>query len=198
MLHGKKPWLNVRPPASPRQVGAKPIANPRKPRVEPCRGTMIGRAMIKRIKALLLQAGESPTVASHDADELQVATAALLVEAALMDDHFDAKERSAIQQLLTARFELSEDATEALLETARTRVESASQLFGFTRVVSDRFSQEERVELMEMLWQVAYADGRLDDYEANLMRRISGLIHVSDRESGQARKRALACLGLDG
>ncbi len=153
--------------------------------------------MIKRIKALLLDAGESPTEATHDGGELQVATAALLVEAALMDDQFDARERTAILQLLKGRFDLSEDATETLLETARTRVATASQLFGFTRVVNDRFSQDERVELMEMLWQVAYADGQLDDYEANLMRRISGLIHVSDRESGQARKRALASLGLE-
>ena len=153
--------------------------------------------MIKRIKALLLDPGERPEMATGDDQELQVATAALLVEAALMDDQFDTKERSAILHLLTHRFELSESATEALLETARRRVETASQLFGFTRVVNDRFTQEERVELMEMLWQVAYADGRLDDYEANLMRRISGLIHVSDRESGQARKRALAGLGLE-
>lgn len=153
--------------------------------------------MIKRIKALLLEQGESTIGATQDADDLQVATAALLVEAALMDDQFDAEERSTIIQLLKARFELSEAATEALLETARARVDTASQLFGFTRVVNERFTLEERIELMEMLWQVAYADGRLDDYEANLMRRISGLIHVSDRESGQARKRALACLGLE-
>ena len=63
-------------------------------------------------------------------------------------------------------------------------------------MVTDRFSFEERVELMEMLWQVAYADGELDDFEANLLRRVAGLIHVSDRDSGAARKRAMARLGL--
>ena len=51
---------------------------------------------------------------------------------------------------------------------------------------------------MEMLWEVAYADGTLHDYEANLLRRLTALIHVTDRESGQARKRALAKLGLQG
>ncbi len=81
--------------------------------------------MIKRIKALLLEQGESTFGATQDADELQVATAALLVEAALMDDHFDAEERSTIIRLLKARFELSEAATEALLETARARVDTA-------------------------------------------------------------------------
>ena len=157
---------------------------------------MIGRAMIKRIKALLLDQGER-TAATGGADDLQVAAAALMVEAALMDDRFEASERATITRLLKGRFELSDTETQTLLDTARARVDKASQLFGFTRVVNDRFTREERIELMEMLWQVAYADGRLDDYEANLMRRISGLIHVSDRESGQARKRALAGLGLE-
>jgi uncharacterized tellurite resistance protein B-like protein len=64
-------------------------------------------------------------------------------------------------------------------------------------VIKDSFDQEERVELMEMLWEVVYADGALHHLEANLMRRIAGLIFVPDRESGEARKRALSKLGLD-
>jgi len=52
--------------------------------------------------------------------------------------------------------------------------------------------------VIEMLWEVAYADGQLHDYEANLLRRITGLLYVSDRESGEARKRVLARLGLPG
>ena len=84
---------------------------------------------------------------------------------------------------------------EDLLERAHGRIADSSQLFGFTRVVNRGFSAEERIELMEMLWQVVYADGRLDDYEANLMRRLAGLVHVSDRDSGEARKRALERLG---
>ena len=57
------------------------------------------------------------------------------------------------------------------------------------------FSPAERIDLMEMLWEVVYADGRLDEYEANLLRRIAGLIHVGDGDSGAARKRVLARLG---
>ncbi len=155
--------------------------------------------MIKRIKALLSARDDrSATAAAPRArDDLQVAAAALMVEAALMDDRFEASERDKITELLKARFELSDSDAEALLATARAQVGRSSQLFGFTRVVADRFSHDERVELMEMLWQVAYADGRLDDFEANLMRRLAGLIHVSDRDSGEARKRALAHLGLE-
>jgi uncharacterized tellurite resistance protein B-like protein len=50
--------------------------------------------------------------------------------------------------------------------------------------------------VIEMLWEVAYADGRLHDYEASLLRRVTGLLYVSDRDSGEARKRVLARLGL--
>ncbi len=66
----------------------------------------------------------------------------------------------------------------------------------FTRVVKDSFSHAERVELIEMIWEVVYADGERHDYEDSLMRRIAGLIYVSDRERGEARRRALARLGV--
>jgi uncharacterized tellurite resistance protein B-like protein len=152
--------------------------------------------MIHRIKALLLGSGHKQVAqALGGEDERRMAVAALLVEAALMDDCFEAGERAKITELLKARYDLNDAETESLMETAGKRVADSAQLFGFTRVVNEGFAQEERVDLMEMLWQVVYADGRLDDYEANLMRRISGLIHVSDRDSGEARKRALARLG---
>ncbi len=58
------------------------------------------------------------------------------------------------------------------------------------------FSDAERIELIEMLWEVAYADGVVHDYEHNLLRRIAGLIYVTDRDRGLARNRVLARLGL--
>jgi uncharacterized tellurite resistance protein B-like protein len=152
---------------------------------------MIGSAVINRIKALL-KAGEAgaPSVGS-DVDERQVAAAALLVEAARMDDDFDEAERRKIVELVTDRFELSGEEGETLLQIAESRVEDSVQTFGFTRVVKESFSHEERIELMEMLWQVVYVDGKLHDLEASLMRRIAGLVFVTDRESAAARKRAL-------
>jgi uncharacterized tellurite resistance protein B-like protein len=114
-----------------------------------------------------------------------------------MDAEFDAVERTKILELVRARFELSEAEAQSLLELAGDKVANASQLYGFTRVVKDNFDHEERVELIEMLWEVVYADGTLHDLEASLMRRVAGLIYVPDRESGAARKRALSKLGLE-
>ncbi len=154
--------------------------------------------MINRIKALLnMPGGTSLEVASrHGFADLQVAAAALLVEAAEMDASFDEQEKAKILDLVQTRFDLSETEAESLVELARQEVVNASQLYGFTRVVKDHFDHEDRVEMLEMLWQVVYADGEQHDHEANLMRRIAGLIFVSDRECGSARKRALSKLGL--
>ena len=147
--------------------------------------------MLNRIKALLtagLPAEGAPQ--PHDEDELQVAAAALLVEAARMDDAFGPDEWEAIRGLLARRFDLNEDETKTLMEAAETKATNAVELYSFARVVKDGFDHDERVELMEMLWTVVYADGVVHDHEANLLRRVAGLIYVSDRESGAARKRA--------
>ncbi|MFQ6016841.1 MAG: TerB family tellurite resistance protein [Kiloniellaceae bacterium] len=156
--------------------------------------------MINRLKALFVDRGGAPAAAAsrHGADELRVAAAALMVEAAQMDDEFDARERAKISELVTGRFGLSREESESLLEAAEKRVAASSQIFGFTRIVKEAFTHDERVELIEMLWEVAYADGELHDFEASLMRRVTGLLHVSDRESGAARKRALERLDVSG
>ncbi len=132
----------------------------------------------------------------HSDVELRIAAAALMVEAAQLDDTFDARERDKIRELVAERFELGAEEGDSLIEAAEARVAESSQIHGFTRVVKAVFSQEERIELMEMLWEVVYADGELHHYEANLMRRLADLLHVSDRDVGAARKRARKRLDL--
>ncbi len=63
-------------------------------------------------------------------------------------------------------------------------------------MINESFAPAERVTVIEMLWEVAYADGILHDYEANLVRRVGGLLFVPDHDTGEARKRVLARLGL--
>src|SRR3546814_13811923 len=77
----------------------------------------------------------------------------------------------------------------ALLEAADEKVEQSVEVFGFTREIKNAFSPEERIQMMEMLWEVAYADGALHDLEASLLSRLPGLLTVSDRDGGLARTR---------
>ena len=133
---------------------------------------------------------KTPALADQP-DELELAVAALLIEAARMDDQFDAAERGTIEHLLTERFDLSPDALHSLMESAEVAVRRSTQFFPFTRQIVQRISHEDRAHILEMMWEVAYADGVLDPHEDALLRRIAGLIHVPDQERGLARQRAL-------
>ena len=149
--------------------------------------------MINRIKALFgaREGRGSGASGAHSHDELHLAAAALMVEAACLDGKFDDRERAKIDTLLRQRFALSDDEARTLLEITAAEQGSRHQLLPYTRVIKERFSEAERIGLVEMLWEVAYADGELHDYEANLLRRIGGLIYVSDRDRGAARRRVL-------
>ncbi len=145
--------------------------------------------MIRRIRALLLGGDETPE--ANPDDERRAVTATLLVQAALMDGEFDPSERDVIETILTSEFGLEPGDVSVLIADAETAVHQSSQLFGFTRAASGHLGHDERVSLIEMLWRVVYADGVVHDYESNLMRRIAGLLHVTDRESAYARQRAV-------
>jgi len=155
--------------------------------------------MIGRLKTMLrqLEQGAGSTSDAPDEEAMRLAASALLVETAIMDGHFDDRERATIQRLLGARFSLKAEDAATLVAEAEQAVGESHQLFRFTKGINDHFSAEQRVELMEMLWEVAYSDGVLDDYEENLLRRIAGLIYVTDRDRGLTRNRVRARLGLD-
>lgn len=148
--------------------------------------------MIERIKALL--AGRPVGPRQEEPDELTFACVMLLVEAARMDQRIDARERATIERLLTERFGIGRDLVAGLIETALARAEASNRFFAYTQAVKDGLDAGGRVRMIEMLWEVVLADGRLDAYEDNLLRRVAGLIHVSDAESGAARQRVKARL----
>ena len=145
--------------------------------------------MIDRVLDFLT--GRKTPVLANSPDELELAVAALLIEAARMDDQFDERERSTIERVLAEKFELSPEALGSLMDAAEDAVRQSTQFFPFTRQIVQRINPEDRAQILEMMWEVAYADGVLDPQEDALLRRIAGLIHVTDRERGLARQRAL-------
>ena len=131
---------------------------------------------------------------SHTPDEFHLAAAVLLIYAATADANFDVRERDRIEWLCYNKFGLAADEAQTLIETAGHEVEESVQLLRFTRTIKDGFSYEERVHLIEMLWEVVYADAQVEAHEAQLMRRITGLIYVDDRDSAIARSQVRARL----
>jgi|SRR5271165_3325101 len=140
--------------------------------------------------------GEPAADGDASQDELRVALAALLIEVSHSHDQFDQKERAVVVRLLEHRFKLSPADALKLVAAGEREAERSAELFHFTRIINRRLSPEQRVELIEMLWEVAYADGELDEYEDSLLRRVGGLIYVPDHERGAARQRVLKRLGI--
>ncbi len=149
--------------------------------------------MIDRLLAKLC--GERKTL-SGGKDELSISVAALLLEAAKIDARFDTAEREKVLALLERRFGLSPVDAVELVAKADKEVERSAQLFGFVRTVNEHLTQEKKIELIDMLWEVAYADGVLDPLEDALLRRVGGLIDVPDRERGALRLRVMNRLGV--
>jgi len=143
--------------------------------------------MLDRLKSLLAPGGER----GHSTGDLQLAAACLLIEAACQDTGLDAAERAMVATLVRARFGLDAAEADALIAAADAAVADSVAFDDFTRRIKDAFDHDERVGMVEMLWQVVYADGTLSDREANLLRRVAALLYVTDRESGEARKRVL-------
>jgi len=147
--------------------------------------------MIGRIKALF-QSPAKPSDEDNSRDELQLAAAALLVEAAHMDEQFDDVERDTISAAISAHFSLTEEESAALLAEAEAAQSEAVDLHRFTSTINRRYEEADRIKLMEMLWEVVYADDTLDHYEANLIRRLGALLNVEDRARAEAKQRVLA------
>ncbi len=128
--------------------------------------------------------------------DLQLAVGALLVVAATRDDMFVDEERTTIERLLAERFELPPDKAAQLVAASEAESATSLQMFGYVRKIMEQMDEADRVKLVEMLWEVAYADGVLDPHEDALIRRVAGLIYVSDFDRGAARRRVREKLGL--
>ncbi len=155
--------------------------------------------MIAKLKEFLFdREGRSETGGKHEADELHLAAAALLLEAALLDGSLDDVEREAVTRLVQARFDLSDEDTTLIMTEAEKKARDAVEIHSFLRVLISNFDPEEQRELVGMLWDVICADGEIHDFESNLVRRVVGMSAVTDQESGAAKKQAMAKYGIAG
>lgn len=147
--------------------------------------------MLDRIKALLRQTGLAQAPAGRVFPERDIAVAALLLEAAATDGDYEDGEHTALRALIVQKMALSPEDASALLDQARVRQQEAVELFKFTDAVKRGMNEEERGGLVEMLWEVVYADGVLDEFEDRLIRSVAALLHVPDRVRAEARQRVL-------
>lgn len=119
-----------------------------------------------------------------------LAAASLLIEIARADFDFDPDEHAAIETLLVDTLDLDPAEIAELVQLAGEESREATSLHQFTRLINENYSVERKRLLMEQLWRVAYADGRIDRYEEQILRRIADLLHLRHREFMKARHAA--------
>lgn len=136
--------------------------------------------MLKFIIRLVDRSGAADS--EKDADQVHLATATLLIRAAVIDGHADEAEIAKLMQLLVDEFELDDAEATDLVATAISEEREAVDLFRYTNILNKALDPAGRSALIEMLWEVVYADGRLDDYESNLVWRVAELIGIDSSE----------------
>ena len=119
------------------------------------------------------------------------AVLSLLIEACKVDGMVSDDEIEKITGLLINKFHLEPNKAKNALNFVLDKANEKVEIFSDIKVILDTMDHEERIKVVEMLWGVVLADGTIDDYEANLMRKISSLLHVSSFETSEAKKRAM-------
>ena len=111
--------------------------------------------------------------------QLNLASAALLIEVMNADHNLDERETREIFQVLGSEYGISSEELDELVKLARQEARQATSLYEFTRLINDNYDYERKVDLIRNMWRIAYSDGNLDKYEDHLIRKISELIYVS-------------------
>lgn len=137
--------------------------------------------MLEQLKRIF---GTDPPAAGMLAsrEPIELATAALLVEMSRSDFSESDAEREAVRHLLQRRFVLDEAALDRLIADASNRADTAVSLHEFTHRLNRELPHGDKLAILEMLWYVCNADGKIDKHEEYLIQRIAGLLHISDRD----------------
>ena len=117
-------------------------------------------------------------VAADQTDPVALATAALMIEVMRADDGADPAASIRVLAALEETFGLPHGEIEELIELAEAELANATDLYQFTRLISNHWGQPGRIALIRNMWQVAWADGSIHQYEEQLIRRIAGLLYV--------------------
>ena len=116
-------------------------------------------------------------------DNKNVLVAALLIHAARIDENYTDIEKKIIKKALMQLNNISSDQAENLIKFAEKKEEESNQIVEFTREIK-KFSIEFRLKIIEIIWKIVYSDDTSDNYESNLIRRICGLLYISDKDNG--------------
>ena len=134
--------------------------------------------MLNKIKSLFKKEKESVLPTKEDYN-VNLTCASLIIEVALADKDFDITEINLLKIILKDSYDISPEKIDGLIESAESTVENNTSLYSYTREINDSLNYEQKIDLLDGLWKISYADGTLDKFEEHLVRKISDLIHIS-------------------
>jgi uncharacterized tellurite resistance protein B-like protein len=124
---------------------------------------------------------------------LHVATCAILLEMAKIDGEFNDSERQNIISIFKNKYDLADDEIAALIEASEEELERSIDLWQFTKQINKNYTPDEKIGIIETIWQVAYADGRLDKHEDYLIHKLSAILNISHKHLIDAKLKVLGC-----
>ncbi len=146
--------------------------------------------MLSRLKAIF-QTSTSPEGAAHLSEaQKRLACAALMVEVAVIDSHFDMREMATLKRTLATRFAIQPEELDDLIQAAESEIADSTSMFQFTQLINNHCSAEEKFDLIAGMWRVAYADNNIDKYEEFIIRKSADLIHLPHSEFIRAKHAA--------
>ncbi|MDR0779849.1 MAG: TerB family tellurite resistance protein [Pseudomonadales bacterium] len=135
--------------------------------------------MLKQIRAFFERSLQHSAEPAANAQRLRLACAALLVELSMADTVMEEAEIVTLRAILRQQFHLDDAALEELWQLAQSAARDATSLYQFTTLINESYGYAAKIELLEHLWQVAYADGRIDPQEEHLIRKLTDLLYLS-------------------
>lgn len=145
--------------------------------------------MLKKIKSLFFKTSEEETTEVQVAQTIDKTCASLIIEVALADKVFDESEINLLKNMLLDTYSLKLDDANELIANAEKTVNESTSLYGYTREVNDNFDYQSKLDLLDQLWRMAFADGNIDKYEEHVVRKISDLIHITHNDFIQSKLR---------
>ncbi|MCK5125097.1 MAG: TerB family tellurite resistance protein [candidate division Zixibacteria bacterium] len=124
--------------------------------------------------------------------DLQIATTALMIEMANIDDEFSDDERQVIVKTLTGRFQISEDKVDKIISEAEKEVNRQLDMYYFTNMINEHFAKPEKIKIIELVWQVVYSDDHLNGHEDYLVHRFAKLLRLDHKDLIDAKLKVKA------
>ena len=137
---------------------------------------------------------EKAELTGATSEEKNILIASLLIECAKEDGDFSDDEIIKIKSLLNTKLNINGNDVNAIFDAALEITQDNVEIYSLTKDIRDNFSHEEILKILEYMWAVMLADGRVDDFEAALMRKIIGLFHLTGKDSSIAKENALNSL----